>query len=69
MDVVDDCSLFPHVVRKGESLRSYDPWPVKHFANNHQFTGLLVAFIGIFVVYFLPRIVPAFRTVVGMPGI
>ncbi|KAI9740699.1 MAG: hypothetical protein M1818_004664 [Claussenomyces sp. TS43310] len=34
-----------------------------------KFTGLLVAYSGIFVVYFLPRVVPAMREVVGMPGI
>lgn len=34
-----------------------------------KFTGLLVAFSGIFVVYFLPRAVPALRAVIGMPGI
>lgn len=34
-----------------------------------KFTGLLVALSGIFVVYFLPRIVPAFRNIIGMPGI
>jgi len=34
-----------------------------------KFTGLLVAFSGIFVVYFLPRIVPPFRSIVGMPGV
>lgn len=33
-----------------------------------KFTGLLVAFSGIFVVYFLPRVIPAMRDVVGMPG-
>ena len=34
-----------------------------------QFTGLLVAFIGIGTVYFLPRDLPAFRSVIGMPGV
>ena len=33
-----------------------------------KFTGLLVAFIGIYVVYFLPRGVPAYRAIIGMPG-
>ena len=39
------------------------------FADYWQFTGLLVAFMGIVVVLFLPRAVPALRDVVGMPGI
>lgn len=34
-----------------------------------KFTGLMVAFSGIFVVYFLPRIIPALRDVIGMPGV
>lgn len=34
-----------------------------------KFTGLLVALSGIFIVYFLPRIVPAVRGAIGMPGI
>ncbi|KAK0113141.1 hypothetical protein ONS95_014841 [Cadophora gregata] len=34
-----------------------------------KFTGLLVAFSGIFVVYFLPRAVPEMRDVLGMPGV
>jgi hypothetical protein len=34
-----------------------------------KFTGLLVAFLGVFVVYFLPRAIPAMRDVIGMPGI
>ena len=34
-----------------------------------KFTGLLVAFTGIYVVYFLPRGVPAYRAIVGMPGV
>jgi len=34
-----------------------------------KFTGLMVAFSGIFVVYFLPRLVPALRSVIGMPGV
>jgi len=34
-----------------------------------KFTGLLVALSGIFVVYFLPRVVPAVRGIIGMPGI
>lgn len=34
-----------------------------------KFTGLLVAFSGVFVVYFLPRAIPAVRDVIGMPGI
>lgn len=37
--------------------------------SNEQLTGLLVAFSGIFVVYFLPRAVPAWRSVIGLPGI
>ncbi|KZF23516.1 hypothetical protein L228DRAFT_282237 [Xylona heveae TC161] len=34
-----------------------------------KFTGLVVAFFGIFSVYFLPRAVPAVRNVIGMPGV
>jgi len=34
-----------------------------------QFTGLLVAFGGIFIVYFLPRMIPSFRSIIGMPGV
>ncbi|KFY39634.1 hypothetical protein V495_05833 [Pseudogymnoascus sp. VKM F-4514 (FW-929)] len=32
-------------------------------------TGLLVAFSGVFVVYFLPRFVPSWRAIIGMPGV
>jgi len=34
-----------------------------------KFNGLIVAFIGIFTVYFLPRAIPTLRTITGMPGI
>ena len=34
-----------------------------------KFTGLLVAFVAIYVIYFLPRGVPAYRAIVGMPGV
>lgn len=34
-----------------------------------KFTGLLVAFGTIYIVYFLPRAIPAMRKVVGMPGV
>ncbi|CAG8973283.1 hypothetical protein HYALB_00000046 [Hymenoscyphus albidus] len=34
-----------------------------------KLTGLLVALSGIFVVYFLPRAIPALRSVIGMPGV
>jgi hypothetical protein len=34
-----------------------------------KFTGLLVAFAGLWVVYFLPRGIPAVRAVLGMPGV
>jgi hypothetical protein len=34
-----------------------------------KFTGLMVAFAGLWVVYFLPRGVPAVRAVLGMPGV
>ncbi|KAI9746975.1 MAG: hypothetical protein M1835_002282 [Candelina submexicana] len=34
-----------------------------------KFTGLLVAFIALYSVYFLPRAVPSIRAVVGMPGV
>ncbi|MCJ1365168.1 hypothetical protein MMC16_004288 [Acarospora aff. strigata] len=34
-----------------------------------KFTGLMVAFVGIFTVYFLPRAIPSMRAVIGMPGV
>lgn len=34
-----------------------------------KFTGLLVAFAGLWTVYFLPRGVPQVRAVLGMPGV
>jgi len=34
-----------------------------------KFTGFLVAFIGIFLIYFLPRGIPLVRAVFGMPGL
>lgn len=34
-----------------------------------KFTGLLTAFLGLAVVYFLPRGVPGLRAVLGMPGV
>jgi hypothetical protein len=34
-----------------------------------KFTGLLVAFVGLWVVYFLPRGVPWLRAILGMPGV
>ncbi|RDW71236.1 hypothetical protein BP6252_07799 [Coleophoma cylindrospora] len=34
-----------------------------------KFTGLLVAFAGVFTVYFLPRLVPGLRSIIGMPGV
>ncbi|KAI9872955.1 MAG: hypothetical protein M1830_001030 [Pleopsidium flavum] len=34
-----------------------------------KFTGLMVAFLGIFTVYFLPRAIPAMRAIIGMPGV
>ncbi|EMD00549.1 hypothetical protein BAUCODRAFT_172950 [Baudoinia panamericana UAMH 10762] len=34
-----------------------------------KFTGLLVAFGAIYIVYFLPRALPVWRQVVGMPGV
>ncbi|KAJ9136817.1 Inositol phospholipid biosynthesis protein [Pleurostoma richardsiae] len=34
-----------------------------------KLTGLLVAFSGLYVVYILPRFIPAVRKVVGLPGI
>ena len=38
-------------------------------ANISQFTGLVVAFAGIGSVYFLPRVMPRMREVIGIPGI
>ncbi|KAL7626793.1 hypothetical protein AAE478_003567 [Parahypoxylon ruwenzoriense] len=34
-----------------------------------KLTGLLVAFVGIYPIYILPRFVPVVRTLVGLPGI
>ncbi|TKA57913.1 hypothetical protein B0A49_11113 [Cryomyces minteri] len=34
-----------------------------------KFTGLIVAFAGLYVVYFLPRAFPPLRDVLGMPGV
>lgn len=34
-----------------------------------KFTGLTVAFTAVWAVYFLPRVVPVLRRVVGMPGV
>ena len=34
-----------------------------------KFTGLLIAFSALWVVYFLPRGVPALRVALGMPGV
>lgn len=34
-----------------------------------KLTGLLVAFSAIYMVYFLPRAVPAMRQLLGMPGV
>ncbi|KAI9803708.1 MAG: hypothetical protein M1833_000620 [Piccolia ochrophora] len=34
-----------------------------------KFTGLVVALVGLFTVYFLPRVVPALEQIVGGPGI
>lgn len=34
-----------------------------------QFTGLLVALTGLYAVYFLPRVLPPLRGIIGMPGI
>lgn len=34
-----------------------------------KFTGLIVAFSGVFAVYFLPRAVPSLRGIIGLPGV
>ncbi|KAI5928486.1 inositol phospholipid synthesis and fat-storage-inducing TM-domain-containing protein [Camillea tinctor] len=34
-----------------------------------KFTGLLVAFMGIYPIYILPRTLPALRAIIGLPGI
>lgn len=34
-----------------------------------KFTGFLVALFGLYVVYFIPRYVPALREIIGLPGI
>lgn len=43
--------------------------PMKDFADILKFTGLIVAFAGIGVVYFLPRVLPDIRETIGIPGI
>ena len=34
-----------------------------------QFTGLVTALVGVYVVYVVPRFVPALRGIVGLPGV
>jgi protein-S-isoprenylcysteine O-methyltransferase Ste14 len=34
-----------------------------------KFTGFVVAFVGVVLIYFLPRGIPQLRAVVGMPGL
>jgi len=34
-----------------------------------KLTGLFVAFMGIYLVYFVPRYVPGLRAIIGMPGV
>ena len=34
-----------------------------------KLTGLLVALSGLYVTYILPRVVPALRSILGLPGI
>jgi len=34
-----------------------------------KFTGFVVAFLGISLIYFVPRGVPEIRAVLGMPGL
>lgn len=34
-----------------------------------KLTGLIVAFLGIYPIYYLPRWVPALRAVIGLPGV
>jgi len=36
---------------------------------SEKLSGLIVAFAGLWVVYFLPRRIPALRSVFGMPGL
>ena len=38
-------------------------------ADHMKFTGLVVAFIGIGTVYILPRAIPSYRSIIGMPGV
>jgi len=34
-----------------------------------KLTGLLVALVGLYITYVLPRWIPALRSIVGLPGI
>lgn len=42
---------------------------VMQIADSFQFTGLIVAFTGLGMVYFLPRAIPSMRNAIGMPGV
>lgn len=52
-----------------EKVCNYQTFPRGLLLITLQLTGLLVAFAGVFVVYFLPRFVPSLRAVIGMPGV
>ncbi len=36
--------------------------------HSSQLTGLLTAFVSLYLIYILPRFVPAVRSIVGLPG-
>ena len=67
VDAPYDGGLFSHLGREG--LKTELHLNYYRLLTNMQLSGLLVAFLGISTVYFLPRAVPGFRAVIGMPGV
>ena len=75
VDVVDDGYVFSYVVREGEFLPPRFPRDkdicrgtlLTHFIS--QLTGLLVALMGLYITYIVPRFVPAVRGIAGLPGL
>lgn len=48
---------------------SMKPTPLLISFPFQQLTGLLVAFLGVLAVYFVPRLFPGARDIIGMPGV